>query len=92
LSDPLSHPSGSSTSRLEIEIDARAQLASASPENIQFRAVFIQFLKNGGFALSESSSNLGLTRGTVESLKFEIINSLYFFGGEQPHPISPQGF
>ncbi len=76
--DPFSHPSGSSARAAQSNSScslgttahrrgSRAHPAWAGPENVQFRAVFIQFQRTIALGPLWARSNPLLTRGTVES-------------------------
>jgi hypothetical protein len=109
-SDPFSHPSGSSALLTAALVFAfllyavfsssftpsrpRAQLGAPSPENIQCRAVFIQFIRSVALGpQGPAQSNLLLTHSTVESPLKSRSSALFFAeAGERPHPIRPQGF
>jgi len=106
LGGPFSHPSGSSAQdSLFFLLKACLCLSLCllfpapnpvvpSPENVQYRAVFIQFLESCGSPGPVSrppASNPCLTRGAVESpAKFFPAVAL-FMEGARPLPISPEG-
>src|SRR5439155_14863121 len=68
-SDSFSHPSGSSAIDEPAHHCDRAHLAAAGPENVQCRAVFIQFLRTLVSQSRRTESNPWLTHDTVEALQ-----------------------
>src|SRR6266481_3134709 len=74
-----------------------AHPASAGPENVQCRSVFIQFLRvlvSSGSLSEVRMSNPFLTHGTVESPAKLFTRANHCVGeinGARPFPISPEG-
>jgi hypothetical protein len=81
-----------------ILLSVRPPRMLSGPENLQCRAAFIQFHKNGGLGPAverQEVSNLFLTRSSVESPSKLCPSSRFLSvkkNGEPPSPIRQEGF